>query len=96
MTFRPEAVDTFIGVFDESAPRIRAFPGCLHLELWQDVSYPNILTTLSHWKDDAALEKYRSSQLFKATWARTKPLFAARPEAFSHYLARSHDSPGSD
>lgn len=90
MTFRPDAVDAFLSVFDESSPRIRAFPGCHHLELWQDASYPNVLTTMSHWEDDAALERYRSSSLFRATWARTRPLFAARPQAYSHVLARSH------
>lgn len=90
MTFRPEAVDTFLSVFDESSPRIRAYPGCRHLELWQDANYPNIFTTISHWENDAALERYRSSSLFTATWARTKPLFAARPEALSHVMARGH------
>lgn len=92
MTFRPEAVDTFLSVFDESSPRIRAYPGCRHLELWQDSTYANIFTTVSHWEDDAALERYRSSSLFTATWARTKPLFAARPEALSHVMARAHPS----
>lgn len=92
MTFRPEAVDTFLSVFDESSPRIRAYPGCRHLELWQDSTYPNIFTTMSHWEDDASLERYRSSSLFTATWARTKPLFAARPEALSHFMVRAHPS----
>lgn len=88
MTFRPDRLDTFLSIFDESAPRIRAYPGCTHLELLQDAAFPNILTTLSHWDDDAALQQYRSSNLFRGTWARTKPLFAAPPEAISHFLLR--------
>lgn len=92
MTFRPDAVDTFLRIFDDSSPRIRAFPGCHHLELWQDASYPNIFTTMSEWDDDAALERYRKSDLFRGTWSRTKPLFAAKPDARSHRLARAHPS----
>ena len=84
MTFRPEALDTFFPLFEEAAPQIRAFPGCRHLELWQDTRYPNILTTYSHWEGPDALEVYRQSTLFKQTWAKTKPLFAAPPVAHSH------------
>lgn len=89
MTFRPEAFDTFMTIFDASAPKIRAFPGCMFLELWQDQQYPNILTTHSHWTGPDALEHYRQSDLFKQTWARTKPLFAAPPLAFSNHELRS-------
>lgn len=92
MTFRPEAVDTFLSIFDDSSPRIRAFPGCHHLELWQDASYPNIFTTMSMWENEAALERYRASDFFKGTWSRTKPHFAAKPTALSYHLARPHTS----
>ena len=85
MTFRPDAVEEFLSdVFDPSAPRIRAFPGCRHLELWRDARFPNILTTFSHWDDEAALEAYRASDLFRSTWKRTTPLFAAPAVAHSH------------
>ena len=84
MTFAPQHVESFLKLFAEAAPRIRAVPGCGHLELWQDARYPNVLTTYSRWDAPAALEAYRSSALFRDTWARTKPLFAAAPRAFSH------------
>jgi quinol monooxygenase YgiN len=84
MTFRPDRVDDFLQeIFGPSAPQIRAFPGCRHLELWQDVRFPNILTTFSHWDDNSALERYRQSDLFRTTWARTTPLFAAAAVAHS-------------
>ena len=84
MTFRPEVVDAFLDeVFRPSAPRIRAFPGCRHLELWRDARYPNILTTFSQWDDVEALDHYRESELFRSTWARTTPMFAAPPVAHS-------------
>ena len=89
MTFRPDALAAFMAIFDASAPKIRAFPGCLHLELWQDDDDPHILTTHSHWTDSAALDRYRQSDVFKQTWAKTKPLFAAPPLAFSNHALRS-------
>ncbi len=92
MTFRPDALDAFMEVFDTSAPRIRAFPGCQHLILLQDPQYPGVLTTYSHWDDADALEAYRQSHLFRTTWALTKPLFAAPPQAFSHTVLRDADT----
>lgn len=84
MTFRPDRLDDFLdGVFRPSAPKIRASPGCRHLALWQDARYPNVLTTFSHWDDEAALDAYRHGDLFRETWARTTPLFAAPPVAHS-------------
>ena len=89
MTFRPGALDAFLDIFDASAPRIRAFPGCQHLELWQDPRYEGVLTTYSHWTDAEALDAYRHSDLFRSTWKRTRRLFAAPPEAHSHHVLRS-------
>lgn len=86
MTFRPDRLDEFLGeVFRPSAPQIRAFAGCRHLELWEDARYPNVLTTYSLWDDAEALEAYRQSDLFRQTWARTVGLFAAPPVAHSQY-----------
>ena len=89
MTFAPDSVDAFLNQFDESAPRIRAFPGCQHLELWRDQDTPAAFSTHSHWEDEEALEQYRNSDLFQSTWATVKPLFAARPEAHSYSVIRS-------
>lgn len=85
MTFRPDRLETFLELFEASAPAIRASPGCLHLELWRDARYPNILTTYSHWKDAEALAAYRHSALFRDTWAAAKAHFAAPPQAVSYY-----------
>ncbi|MBO6576125.1 MAG: antibiotic biosynthesis monooxygenase [Rhodothermales bacterium] len=86
LTLRPDAIEEFLDIFAEAAPRIRATPGCLSLELWQDTRYPNILSTHSRWQTAAALEAYRSSAYFEATWKRTRALFAAPPFAASHNL----------
>ncbi|MFO8098839.1 MAG: antibiotic biosynthesis monooxygenase [Salinibacter sp.] len=89
MTFRVDAVDSFLEHFDASAPQIRAFPGCRHLELWRDADTPTVCTTYSHWEHQAALDRYRESPLFRSTWNRVKPLFSDRPAAHSYTVARS-------
>ncbi len=83
MTFRPDRLDEFLGLFCEARPKIEAAPGCRYLELWEDARFPNVLTTYSHWDGPAALDAYRQSDLFRQTWARTTPLFAAAPVAHS-------------
>ncbi len=88
LTFAPDAVEAFLSRFDESAPQIRAYPGCRHLELWRDADAPAVFTTLSHWDDPDALDAYRKSELFRSTWAAVKPLFADRPQAHSYRVAR--------
>ena len=92
LTIRPDALDDFLAHFDVAAPEIRAFEGCRHLELWQDARFPNVVTTCSRWNDAEALERYRQSDLFRETWARVKPLFAARPVARSHTALRTAEN----
>ncbi len=83
MTFRPEAVPGFLSDFEEIKHRIRAFEGCRHLELWRGVDGSNTLFTYSFWENEAALDNYRKSDLFKTVWKKTKALFAERAEAWS-------------
>ena len=83
MTFRPDRLDAFLALFREARPRIAAAPGCRHLELWEDARFPNVLTTYSEWDGADALDAYRRSDLFRETWAKTTPLFAAPPVAHS-------------
>lgn len=94
MTFAPDAVDQFLDQFDDTAPRIRAFPGCHHLELWRDADDPAVCTTCSHWEGAEALAAYRNSDLFRSTWGIVKPLFADRPQAHSYTVARPADAIG--
>lgn len=87
LTLDPAHGDAFYAHFESVAPRIRQFDGCEHLELWTDATYPNVVITHSHWIDDDALQAYRASELFRSAWATVKPLFAARPQAFSAEVA---------
>lgn len=92
LTFTPDTVDDFLIQFDDSAPQIRQFPGCRHLELWRDADAPSVCTTYSHWEDEGALNRYRNSDLFKETWAQVTPLFADRPKAHSYTVVRPADT----
>lgn len=83
MTFREEAIPSFLRLFDQRKEEIRAFTGCHHLELWQDRLHTNVYFTYSHWINAEALDHYRTSSFFNDTWQQTKPLFSARPEAWS-------------
>ena len=83
MTFRKEAVAAFLENFDANKEKIRNFPGCSHLELWQDENHKNIFLTYSIWENETALNQYRDSELFKSVWSFTKTLFAEKPIAFS-------------
>lgn len=83
MTFEPDQCAAFEAIFDAGKNKIRAFPGCHHLELWRCRQPENVYMTYSHWEDETALEAYRHSDLFRETWARTKVLFADRPQAWS-------------
>ncbi|WP_297335758.1 antibiotic biosynthesis monooxygenase family protein [Algoriphagus sp.] len=83
MTFQPDRVTEFLENFEKNKAKIRSFPGCSHLELWQDENQENIFLTYSHWESESTLNQYRDSELFKTVWAFTKPLFAEKPQAFS-------------
>jgi len=83
MTFWPEKVPAFLENFEANKSSIRNFPGCLHLELWQDENQKNIFMTYSHWESEESLDQYRDSELFKTVWSFTRALFSEKPQAFS-------------
>jgi (4S)-4-hydroxy-5-phosphonooxypentane-2,3-dione isomerase len=83
LTFRPDKTADFIDIFNISKNLIRNTEGCLHLELLNDIAHPHIFFTLSFWKNEAALEGYRQSELFRTTWAKTKVLFDDKPVAWT-------------
>lgn len=83
MTFRPDATQDFLQVFEESKELIRNFEGCQYLELLREKPDGNVFFTYSRWNAEENLETYRHSELFATTWARTKVLFAGKPEAWT-------------
>ncbi len=83
MTFKEDGILPFKALFDEVKFKIMAQEGCHHLELWQDFENKNVLFTYSHWESPIFLEKYRNSELFIDTWAKTKIHFSEPAKAWS-------------
>lgn len=83
LTLQKESVAEFLANFDQQKALIRAFDGVQHLQLLNDKNNPNIYFTYSIWQSEQHLENYRNSELFKGIWAVTKPMFAAKAEAWS-------------
>ena len=83
MKISPEEVETFKGYFLESFDKIRNFPGCSELKLYTDLHEEGMVITYSHWDSQQSLNTYRDSEVFRSTWEKVKPLFIAKPEAFS-------------
>ncbi len=83
MSFAEDNIATFLTNFETAKHKIRAFEGCQLLELYQDKNNSNVFFTYSYWNTEEDLDHYRNSELFKGVWAKTKPLFNAKPEAWS-------------
>ena len=83
MTFKPESIQEFVTLFNSKKELIAAVNGCTHVELLQDIDNPAIFFTFSLWNDESFVEAYRHSDLFISVWAKTKVLFADKPEAWS-------------
>jgi quinol monooxygenase YgiN len=83
MSFQPEKVDEFKGIFSKNWKLIAGFEGCSHVELLQDQSHPNVFFTYSIWENEEFLNKYRDSELFNKVWSSTKVLFNDKPQAWT-------------
>jgi autoinducer 2-degrading protein len=83
MKFRAGEEAAFLEIFERSKPHIRAFPGCLYLELFNERNNPSVFFTYSKWDQESSLEAYRKSELFRITWQNTKALFLDKAEAWS-------------
>ncbi|MCS6916155.1 MAG: antibiotic biosynthesis monooxygenase [Chitinophagales bacterium] len=86
LTVQPQKVGDFMQLFHEVRNTIAGFDGCHRVELLQDLEKPHVFFTYSIWENEHYLNQYRFSEFFKQTWARTKPLFAEKAEAWSVLL----------
>lgn len=80
MVFRNGEAEEFKTIFDSSKNLIRHVDGCRMLRLLRS---GNVFITYSEWENEAHLESYRNSELFKQTWAKTKVLFEKPAEAWT-------------
>ncbi|MGB4773846.1 MAG: antibiotic biosynthesis monooxygenase family protein [Daejeonella sp.] len=83
LQFKPANIARFTEIFHETKPFILKFEGCLKVELMKDAQHPDRYFTLSYWNSEDDLNNYRNSTFFKETWAKVKPLFAEKAEAWS-------------
>ncbi|HXI00738.1 MAG TPA: antibiotic biosynthesis monooxygenase [Sphingobacteriaceae bacterium] len=83
MIFQKNTGDLFEEIFHITQPDILKFEGCFEVKLHRDTTNPSIYFTVSRWESANELEKYRSSDFFKATWAKVKPMFIEKAEAWS-------------
>jgi len=83
MTFKPEHCNDFIDHFNKIDSKITAMPGCERLKLHRDLDNPAVFFTYSFWKDDKALQHYRTSLLFIETWKTVKAWFSEPAAAWS-------------
>lgn len=83
MTFLEDKTEVFLKIYLERKERISGFEGCSGVELLRSKYPENVFFTYSHWQDEAALEKYRQSDLFQDTWALVKPIFGEKAEAWT-------------
>lgn len=83
MEFKTDKIDEFLSNFKTVKDKIRHQKGNRLLEMYRDKTNPNVFFTYSYWEREEDLEHYRHSELFKEVWAKTKPLFNAKPMAWS-------------
>jgi len=83
MEFEPGKVNDFLELFTSTRAKIAGFEGCTGLQLLNDVQAANVFFTYSTWKSEQHLENYRNSDLFKATWEKTKAMFSNKAQAWS-------------
>lgn len=75
MSFKKDSIELFKDLFDKKKEAIRNQPGCMFLELYQDINNPQKFSTYSYWERIEDLDNYRFSQLFKEVWPLTKAMF---------------------
>ena len=83
MEFQEDKIALFLANFNSVKEKIRNSKGCRLLELYRDKEQKQLFFTYSYWETKADLENYRASEVFRDVWAKTKPLFSAKPKAWS-------------
>ena len=83
LTFKDHHISQFIDHFKSVKGNIQSSPGCHSVKLVQSTHQPNVFFTYSTWDNAEALDLYRQSPFFKATWQKVKQWFSAPPEAWS-------------
>ena len=84
LTFNEENIETFYELYHKHEKDISSQSGCFGVELVADSTNPNVIATISKWRDEESLNRYRDSKLFGVVWLATKLLFAEKPEVWTY------------
>jgi len=84
LTFLEGESLTFWKLIEPKLSLIRNFQGCSHLEIWQDLQDPNVMTSYSIWESEEHLNAYRKSSLFGEVWPQIKVLLVHPAQANSY------------
>ena len=85
LSFSEDYLHTFLESFEKKRQQILSYEGCLTVDLYLDSTKKGLCFTVSTWKSEAALEAYRQSDWFQATWKEVKQHFTDKPEAWTTY-----------
>jgi len=79
-------INLFLNLYAAHQQTISTNEGCVSVQLLQQEGHLNQVATLSQWKSEEYLNKYRNSEFFKTLWKQVKPLFASPAKAFSYQV----------
>jgi quinol monooxygenase YgiN len=83
MYIQPERVEDFVLFYEQIRPQIARQPGCVSVQLLRQADDPSAFATWSIWESSAALDAYRSSEVFRSFWPQVKRWFRQPAEAVS-------------
>ena len=88
LTFREGGKADFYHLIEQVGDQIRRQPGCVHLEILEDIQRTNAIMTYSHWVDEQSLNDYRNSQFFSRVWPQIKDLLIEPAMARSYMTTK--------
>lgn len=83
LSFESGQEEVFLDAFGQHSLQMQEVAGHMSLQLLRDELDPHIFFTISLWRDTNYLDDYRNSELFKSIWAKIKPWFRDRPQAWT-------------
>jgi quinol monooxygenase YgiN len=78
-----EHQEAFLAIYKNHIEYMAGLPEVITLELFEVKGEPGKYMTISTWTSEEGLENYRNSQYFKDIWAKIKPWFSDKPEAWT-------------
>lgn len=83
LSLQSDKAKEFETIFYQTQSLIESFEGCQKTNLLKVEGTQSQYFTISYWQTEQDLENYRASTLFKSVWAKVKPLFSEKAEAYT-------------